>query len=417
MSHIEHKIKKLMAMDQNFGLSGVKSIPSENSANSEETCAAFIAQAVHCDAHLAEAYTKSQTTDPLSEIRVLIHRGKMEEAHQLIQQYKEKLGSSHIFFSELLQEEARLFFFDGNYEQGLKLTLQTLEFNPPPISRLALMEMQSLALFELGEFSAALNILNETQALAKLFPFCVSSHYLKALEIKLKARIYNVDVAQKMLNEAMISALKEQNFNYDALSTLIRAQIDLLILSQQDFSQWALAEYWIASSMGEDLYIGLALVHLYCSKSYKNNDHFTKQLFNFERRFKRIQRLIQEINAGTHVIQMDPLGEKISSPFNPLEEPQALLFKSLRILILLNKNNLQYKIFDLQDHIPKALITLANNPCTKEEFFKLIWEQGKYVPHLHDGVIRNLVFRIRKKTGLSMQFEKGILSISGLLVL
>lgn len=417
MSHIEYKIKKLMEMDQNYGFGGTKSISSENSKNSEEACVAFIAQAVHSDAHLAEAYTKSQVTDPLSEIRALIHRGKIEEAHNLINRYKEQFGSSHIFFSELLQEEARLFLFDGDYGLGLKLTQQILELNPPPISRLALMEMQALALFELGEFGAALNILNETQALAKLFPFCVSSHYLKSLEIKIRARIYNVEVAQKMLNEAMVSAIKEQNLNYDILSTLIRAQIDLLILSQRDFSHWALAEYWIASSMGEDLYIGLALVHLYYSKSYKNYDPFTKQLFAFERRFKRIQRLLQEINAGEHAIQPQLQADSASNSFNPSEGPQALFLRGVGALVLLNKNNLRYKIFDSQDHIPKALVTIGSKPCTKEEFFKLNWEQRKYVPHLHDGVIRHLVFRIRKKTGLSLQFEKGILSLPGFLIL
>jgi len=442
----DQRTRKLLALDQLHAMKGLNHATQSDAATIAAEPYELLAYNQHniqCDAIATESLTNFQELSILTNIRALLFRGKIAEAEILLEQNKNQLKDQPLTFIELIQEEARLAFFNGDYHLGLELTEHALFLKPNHISRLALTQMKVLGHFELGDFNMAIRTIEESLVLTRLFIYSSSTHYLKSLETKIIARNQSPQIARDFLLRYFEELIRSKCLTLEIVSVIVRTQIDIFMLEGKEYLSWAKANYWIAKTMGEELYVGHAVLDLYCNDQNNALWIYSKVLPYFLQRFSRLKQLLFNIENDSnefvsttaqtlrdfflkhqnkmlqdqHKFRSEfDLNNQISNDYFSLR-PQALFFKAFNLFVTLTTENTLFKVFDTQDRVPTALMSLASTSLTKEEFFQANWGTQKYVPHLHDGLIRNLIFRIRKRTGLNIQINNGTITLVGLLVI
>jgi hypothetical protein len=77
--------------------------------------------------------------------------------------------------------------------------------------------------------------------------------------------------------------------------------------------------------------------------------------------------------------------------------------------------SLQVRFTEPSPQFTLALRALSQGPITKDQFFKSVWGDQKFVPALHDPVIRRLLYRLRKQSGLSLTMARSRITLNDLL--
>ena len=171
-------------------------------------------------------------TNPLLKARTMLAKGDVDSALELIHEQKQ-ISKNNVDFIELLMEEARALNLKGKWQAGLKLVSECIALNPQPVSRMALLQMSALQLFELGRPLEALAEIEKAESLAEIFPYSTSKIYLEATKVKVLSRISSIEKAKTLLINMWVDYIELETPNPDYLSVLLRCEVDMLRLENK----------------------------------------------------------------------------------------------------------------------------------------------------------------------------------------
>lgn len=364
----------------------------------------------------------NETCSDLLKSRTLLARGKTTEAEDLLYKIVDS-SKDPVDLVEAKMEVARSKMFKGQWQEAMQITEYCLQSDPPPVSKLALFQMLALCLFELGHFLESRTVLEKALALAEIYPQSTSRIYSNTLSVKLAARLQSIEAAKLGLKQLWVQFRESLFKNPDTLSVLLRLEGDLLRLEQKDYGRFVVASYLYEKLSGDQVYQALALVDLIPFVDKADREVLEKELGLASQQLPRIQTLVaelqnREISPSTtaqdilnyqardvEVVRMTDLSQQIQFYFHRQEQ-------------LLIRHDSQ-EVIDLsgKQKLVQFLNTLSIKPTPKVELFKRIWGSQKYVPHLHNGLIRALVHRARKELGVQVETSEEGLALNGVLAL
>lgn len=389
---------------------------------------AYLARLIDWDARKAEALCMSSEDVPmLQRLRSLLFRGRMESSERMLRRVR---PSDQQEASELLLEEARLRSFQGRWEDCAALCNRALEAGPAAISRLSILQVRSVAFFELGDFQKSLRDLEAVSSLSRIFPKSVLGRYGEILRIKILARTRDVATARGALGRLLSRELAAGTLDLDACTCFLRTLIDLNRLSGESTSQAALANYVLVDQMGNRLFRALARLD-WCESFVSDQGSADRMQLRAEaEEFERVRRLMAELDsaasdssttgktmlaARAHVAPARAHGLTALSLTDAHSQLSSMLWVSQGILIDLQPFSV--RALTLSPRIKQGFSALSLVPISKAEFFRRVWGAQKYASHLHDDGIDNLLYRMRRVAGVEISAKGGMLALQSCLIL
>lgn len=413
-SQLHHLVNRWLQTESDIAVSG---IPSRNRPQDPDE-ALTVALLQDRDAKKAEAIAIHSQTHPIQILRTLIQRGHIDEARPLLEKIRSNIPSSEsLAIIELLHEEARILGLNGEYSRALEICNETIKLNPPSVTLIALLQIRAFLFFELGEFKRSLSDVDMMESLARLFPHAPTLLYGRILAIKAMARLRGVSVARLETNRLWTNT----SHNADSVLTLLRLEIDLRRLEQKDVDDLALATHRIAEKMGDRLYSGWAFLDFYLSKNENSREQDQSHLTSILSEFSSIQNFWDNLENPGHqksttlktILAHKP---RHRNPW-PDFDFQEIVLSGKDLIVRLSGDFVSVVPLPRRKQLFKAVHHIIPGELTKSEFFAKQWGRCRYVPRLHDGLIRTLICRIRKEMGLRIGSRDGVLKMEPTLLI
>jgi len=376
---------------------------------------------VQGNVRLAEAISFDTQVEPIQKLKSLIARGFLLEAQSLLGNLKAQPHLDDSVLTELLLEEARIAILEGNWAAGFTAASSAFSKKPSAVTRLTLLQVRAAALFELGEFPAALRDLDTAESMITLFKNGSLPIFIKTLKSKLLARVHGEKAAEIYLNEAWKWTLENNELSFDNLIVLLRAQAELKLLRGENPLQEILAHQRLAEAQGDRLFSALGVLELYYLLG--KSEGLKLKLDAFASEFSRVKKLVEEKEKSAELKstsaltlkKLEELGLEKSAAHQTLVNVKSIVLATRKVIIHVSP----FQVVDsiLQEKLFEAIAILSKGPVAKTDFFKTLWKMPKYIPHLHDSTLRALLSRIRKTTGLEIKtLPSGILEMPGVVV-
>jgi hypothetical protein len=389
-----------------------------------------------CDARKAQALLivedkNKPIIDDLLKIRALLFRGELQAADAFIRDYSLKNGASDEAVFEASLEQARLAAFQGDWVQAHALTAKGLESGKlESLSYLSSLQVHALSCFELGSFSDALKSLEMADALSSIYPFSVSSFYVKTLLGRVIARTQGVEHGLNWLDQIW-SRFRENDSgavsNSDSVHALVFALIDILkyakVSTDPSFhagqkkllESLTLASFALTEATGERLYSALASADAAACGSEQNQGWFLKKIQSERGEFRRIEKLMsayessQPSGASEAVFAALMQARSAAVGDEAPTLPSHLFFSKPKWVFQLKP----WSAVDLDTHpqLVLALNALSKGPLTKEAFFNEVWGNARYTSRLHASSIQYVLSRIKKITGIRCRQKDGLIVV------
>jgi len=378
----------------------------------------FLARVREFDFKKAEALYLSGPLEVSQEIRTLLARGHLEEAEQELAKWAES-APAIVNDPEYLLEEARLHAYNNDWVKALNSTTQALARSPTGITRLTVLQVQALAYFELGLLEKSLVDIEKIEALTKLYPKSISAFYSQVLKVRVLAHSRFQAMARTFLDKLWCEQLGG-DFNADKLVVLLRAESELSRCMDLPFDpSVVLATEIVAESIGDRLYAALARAELHLSnaRSFELEEAVTQD----RQKFKRVDQLIHavaETNQPATSTARSLYKAHLKNhhfPFVGVERDfKNILFIKFKTIVSFEP--FAFKSLKTVTQPFKVVCALAEGPLSKPMLFSKVWGHQKYTAHLHDPLIHQLLFKVRKELGLAVRVNDGLVSLNKALV-
>jgi hypothetical protein len=364
------------------------------------------------DSRKAEALCLSADAHPLQELRVHLRRGKLAEARRLLGALEAHAAAPGLR-AELEMERARYFAFVGDWRSCWAASCAGLEGEPAPITRMSLFQIRTVAHYELGDFAAASRDIERTEDLGRLFPKAVCSLYSLTFRARIAAVTGHPAAAARILGRAWRE--DAGNPGPDDLLTLVRTEADLLRSEGKPTATYALASHFLAEAMGEGLYAALSLAELHQVTGGAVPESLRHKLLAGCEQFARVSRLLEaaeeELSTSQRLVRR-PAGA--SRGELPDRVDRIFLLRQARLVRL---EPFAAESRPISPQSAKALAALADGPLARAELFRRVWDRIRYSPALHDGLIKSLLSKVRKESGLPVESRGDRIRVPGALVL
>jgi tetratricopeptide (TPR) repeat protein len=375
----------------------------------------FLARVGEFNYRKAEALSLTHPIAGLQQIRTLLSRGHFEQAEKSINEYT--LNSPDD--PEIILDKARLTIYQGLWQESIGFCNKVMEYLPTGISRMSALQLRALSNFELGNFDKALQDIESIKSLALLYPKAMTYFYAKLLNAKTMAHRGFLNTAKMQLNMIWQNELINKSFDLVKVFVLLRAEIDVKRLEGSNPVSAIEATYLLANAMGDRLYAALARVDLYFAK---NNSEEIKTLLDTDRKeFQRVDLLFQEVIGDNPTISST--AKSIRSSFisqvdvvvstSLSNSPSHLIIPKYNCIIQMSPFRVQHLKQTTQTI--RAASSLAKGKMAKKDFFSMLWGKQKYVSRIHDGLIHQLLFSIRKTLGIKSSVVEGQIIITDVL--
>ena len=371
---------------------------------------AYRARLRDSDARKAEAVAELYPDmDPLQRIRSYLLRGSLDLAREILMslevshQFREMAPEMAI---EIYLEHTRLCAFEGKWILALQLSQTALELRPTGISSLTLRQIRAVAFMELCEFAKAQREIDSAISLARLFPRTGLSIFVAATQVKVLAFQGQSTEARSKLDRAWADLKQGSELNLDNTLTLLRAEIETLRSRGQPVATLSYAALTMARMTGDRLYEALSTLELFSSISKEAKQNWQPALNEAQESFARVRTLTEELSqdleptASARSILLSKVEEGFFRTPTQVDETKKVILLDREIAIV--GRELKVENLKLSKQIKKALMAVSMGPVEKEEFFRAVWGEQKFVSELHDDVIRSLLHRIRKFHGIEI---------------
>lgn len=380
------------------------------------------------DARASEALCNIEQVDSLSAIRSAFYRGNLNDAKSLLNEIASKSASAPELSSEISLENARAAAFEGRWDDCILACNQGLGSDPIPISRLTLYQVRALAFFESGSFSRARRDLISVNTLSSLFPFTQAVAYAEILSARLTAREQTALAGEIALSTFWLSRKKQGTLNLDLALFALRAAADIARLSSKPRRRTLTAIAALSDCIGNRLYNALALTEIYLESSPHERSHQERHIQGLSIEFMRVRSLLGEVlsniqgRISTSAQFIGPESGRQAEAQSIETGSQAEVETADHILLLaegLKLDLVSKKIVPMvfSARIGQALRVLGSGPLEREEFFSQIWKGTRYRADLHEPVISNLLYRLRKQYALEARSRDGLISLERTCVL
>lgn len=391
---------------------GVPTVPSSE-AKSEMTIASLRQIG---EVKLAQARALTESTTDLETARTLLSAGRIEEAELLLGRLL-SITLDGDALAEVYLEVARLRSYEGDAMGAVLACEKALSLGVSGVTRLTLLQICAHNHFEIGNFCSFADNMQDLEALYLLYPTHPARRYSETLKIRWIARTRGTSYARKELDAFLEASLQRFGFNLDLLHVYLRVRNDLNRLDETLSVGLSTVCVSVAEVIGDPLYATLDRVDLGVCLGMSSLEEFQDFLGLEGSRFRKVANLLQEITAQespvsqTGIAIKKLLGRPRARLLPPTRRPrlQNLVLLDLGLIFRLDKMELSR--ISPRSQALAVLGSLRNGPIEKEEFFKQIWGLPHFHPDRHGPLIRNLISRTRKQTGMQ------ILSSSGVLVL
>jgi hypothetical protein len=412
--------KQLAAVQDLIALDQIQSTQGETPSGDHPNLLAYFHHFKEWDARKCEAQVLKGEIPPLLEIRALLFRGRHSEAESVIQQIKDFDDEKEL--AEVLLERVKLAALDGDWRLCLDLALSIRAKALVAISRLTLLQLEALALFELGQWDLSESCLERVESLATSFPNCTSVIYARILRIKIASRRKGAEFGLSELDAFWKELIAKEQLDLNLVQALMRLEIDLFRLAGRPHFEQAQAAILLAEAMGEKLYFALGKLDEFYAAPLECRSQFEREARDAAKEFKRVNALLKEVDEETEDCSstaraiLTYLGSSKKPKMNVLQENKHKFIFLARRGILISLQDGKCSSLELFPRIRQCLIAIGKHgPVSKREFFSHIWGKQKYVPHLHDDLIFSMQQRMRKKFGLKLASARSTLTVPFLL--
>lgn len=355
------------------------------------------------EAVLAESFI--QDKDFFQFIRTKIARGNLDEAEQIIDEYLKSTDNfAETLLPDTLLELCRVYYHKARWQDSIKvINLALSKQDVSAITRITLLQMRTVSLFEIGEFEKCLMDIEEIRSLSILFPFSQCCLYAEALHIKVIARTDGIQRAELFFKKCVKKYLNvNEDGMPDRLLTLLRIKIDLLRLQNKPYASIALACQLLADSMGDDLYKALAILDLAFSENENLSKGAKTQLLALRNKFEKVQIILNEIES----LNPESTSSKAISFYQPPKSENMFNEEINEILILdlnlkINLKNLNVSTTTLKNQSLNILKIISENIILRETIFSNVWKLD-YDVETHDATLRNAIVRLRKQANIKI---------------
>ncbi|MES2856799.1 MAG: hypothetical protein V4692_13085 [Bdellovibrionota bacterium] len=390
----------------------VQSLLDANYADQRHDVEVHLARSIKQDYRKAEALCLLQPTDLLQTIRTLISRGHTDLAMTALETYRENHPELE-HDCEWLLEIARLLAYTNQWTTCLSQCQALLGLQLPPITLMTSLQTRSVALFELGLLHQALLDIDRIQSLDRLYPGTQVAHYAELSRVKILAIQGDLSTAKTRLKQIWDRSLKSKTFNLDHVLTLLRIEGFVAMSEDEDATRYLESAAWISNRLGDDLHSALSRFELL---TINPSFQFLYATVTDEMiRFRRIQVLFNEISETSQSTTAKTLFKnKEKATLLPRDLSRGLthlvLPAQLAVVEVTEDGVKAHKLArEVQTFTAYCFIAGSNDGVSKSALFSHLFGNQKYVPHLHDPTIYQIVSRIRKTWNVKIETANGLL--------
>ncbi len=393
----------------------IASVAAATSAtNGDHNREVHLARSVLNDMRKAEALCLIHPTEFLQELRTLIGRGHFPEAWVKLQTYRSEKESLEID-PEWNLELARLFAYANEWEKCIETCGKVLNLQPSPMSMMVALQVRSVAAFELGNFALALSDINRIRSLDRLYPNTQVAYYAELVDVKVAAAQGQLTLAKLKLSQIWQRQINAPVFTFDHLLTVLRVEAFVAMSAGHDATRILELAVWTALKQGDDFHTALSQFELYVTNP--NYSLLDRRVFEAVARYQRISSLDIEVSGDAqsttgHVLRQIR-GKFTTKTIDAERQPSHVVLPCLNLVFRLNSENLQVEIIDMKKRTQlfDALCFIAKHSegVTKAELFQALFGSQKYVSHLHDPTIYQVVSRLRKTWKVKIDVLNGVL--------
>ena len=366
----------------------------------------------------ADALLRTHSVDPIQKIRTLICRGRLQEAsHELAEYSRSELRPVD---SEILLERSRIEAFSGNWSEAASLaTLGLASQKTSAPTRMTLLQIRSVARYELEKFEEALADIEEIKTLSEILPADRGLFYAKVLESKclaLKSQEMLLGLAKSLLKKSLDDV---KSPDLDHILTYLRAESDLCRLDGKEFEPRSLASMLISSTMGDSLYETLSLCDLSYSRDHKISQFFTALMVSSGKSFSRIDKMraSPESSVSAKILALakncpNTTHQKILTDFSLVAQ---IILVDCGICIDLINGCVTKK--EISPQFATVLQALSSGTIEKEALFKKLWPGARYDKQRNDGTLRALLNKLRDAFKIEIHSDAGTLTLQKTLII
>lgn len=275
----------------------------------------------------------------------------------------------------------------------------------------------AISQYEDGLLSAARQNIAHTLSLTQFYPMSLTIVYAKALDIKIRARLYGVHSALPVLEKLWEQTLKAHPGNLNTILALARTQADLNRLQERDFTAEALAAYFIARELNDTTETLISLAELAYSP------HATIS--------KSARALLSEGQGLGYAKALELLNPKGSSetaksfrvfiPENKSEIRKGLMSQPDFLYIARSKTRIFLRTrstlaLRLQPKVARVIETLSLYRLNEADLFSIVWK-GNYSRVQHQKKMKTALRRVQKIAGLSVKHENQVIELSNSVII
>jgi len=369
----------------------------------------YQARVLECNHRKSKGLLLTRNDDPLQQVRTLIAAGDVSGAKAALDLQEPD--------SEFVLESARLSVLEGDWNEVFSKCSHALELSPAAITQQTAYQVRALAAFELGDFECCLRDTDRVLAMLELFPHSSSAFYAQVLRARAKARLSLQDGMQ-IFSDLWNRSIKSKSLDRDRLLALLIGELDFSKLRQTNVFDAAMAMHITAASSGESFFEDLGLMEMYLASTGPCKDELQPKLEQAIKKYQRLnqsyRRIVGKNDTSCTTSEMASRlyrGDRRSIPLSRGSGINHLVLFEREISIQLDP----FLVCDLSEtpKAAKAIEVLSEVPSSRERFFQRTWGISKFVPEKHDGAIRTLLYRIRRRTGIAIHSsEEGIQTLS-----
>lgn len=405
-------LKELFEIEERYSSSGVL---NENSESFDERL--IKARVIDGNFKKAQAMLlENPRASDLQKIRTLIARGLLDQAEQITH---ETTSSNPEVNLELMLERSRLANAAGKWSEAESITREALDLGTTGPTRLTLLQVLSIALYEQSKFSESKKIVDKILILSELFPKGLVVVYAQCLNVKLIAEMESVREAIFVFQQVFEHVLFFHKDNPDAWLTLLRTQASLQRKLKSSPVSEALAAFQVSKLLGDDLYQDLALSELYSWR-----DSSLEKLLDLKgmrdrlQKYERVKQHMSYQGSSTAV----ELGAAFATSTSTCVYNESTLNGCKSILYLgssdylLDLTTRSATLIQLQPKIREFVKALSNFSLDEAELFKKVWKLTRYSKEVHYENIRTSIKRLRAQTGIEVAKKNDLLFLKDTIV-
>jgi len=368
------------------------------------------------DYRKAEGYQLSDlhSIPLIQRVRTQLSRGNLDEARSNLYLLSDPSKKAQTEKAETLLENARLEFFEGNWQQCLSEINQSRNHSPSSVTQFTLSQLASICLYELGEFSKSLSEVNRCEAFEKLFPKLKLGFYAKTLKIKIFALTRSIQEAENLFNQLFKELIRENTLDADHLLTLMRVKTDLHTIKREPAIFEPYLCYRLSEIIGDNLYSGLSQIDIAKTHNHTSTEHAISPHLS---EYKRVRDLWNDrfgkTTTGKLVATRVPSSKKINlseysiSNHVFVEQHEALIkLDPFTVYQLNNKPRTQ-----------KALVAFRRGSVSHDTFFKLVYQLNLKNSEDFKNTLKVLISRLRKQYDISIRSKNSEFRVDPILIL